>query len=596
MNGHLPETGRPIDGFFARFPRFSEEERRKIRAAWDELCTKTNGAVRENGEDASLHPLRAAEILASLSADADTAVGALLYSAAGPEGISPQERERLQEKYGAQAAALTEGAARLSGLHFNNQNIHQAEAVRKMFFAMVDDVRIILILLVGRLDDMRNLKSFSAEQQKALAQETADIWAPLANRLGISTVKDELEDLSLKFTNREVFDYIKALVAAKKSERAALLEKAVEKIRAGAEKAGIAVEVQSRAKHFWSIYQKMKRRGKSAGELYDLLAVRILCGTAAECYSLLGIVHTIWKPLEGRFKDYISMPKANGYQSLHTTVMCDEGHPLEIQIRTRAMHEIAEKGVASHWLYKKGSSNEEFSAESIPVINRLRDLVRERSGDDEFLAEIKSELLGDSIYVFTPKGDVIELPSGSTAIDFAYAIHSAVGEKIAAAKADGAIIPLSRPLKNTQVVEVITHPQAHPTVNQYNSAHTAKARQKIRAWLQANGGFESDGRHSGKPERTEKPERQTVRPSAEGMEPRPEGTRRVSGGPALKIRVEDSTKYMVKFAKCCAPAPGVPIVGYVSRGRGVIIHRAGCPNVRRIPEGENRLISVEWAE
>lgn len=598
-----------LSGFFDKFPYFMPDDRQKIKSAWDYICEYKKDVSRPCGETFILHPLRVAEILASLSLDADSIIGALLHGS--PENIGLSQDE-LKSRFGQTAASLVEGTSRLSGLKITNQTIHQAESVRKMFFAMVDDVRIILIRLADRLDKMRNLKNFPEEQQKTLAQETADIWAPLANRLGMSTIKDELEDLSLKFTNREVFDQIKNIVAAKKSERAGFLEKAVEKIKNAAEKANIKIDIQSRAKHFWSIYQKMKRRGKGADELYDLLAVRILCGTVSECYSLLGIVHTIWKPLEGRFKDYISMPKPNGYQSLHTTVMCDEGRPLEIQIRTRAMHEIAENGIASHWLYKRGTSNEEFSQQDIPIINQLKELTHSRFTDDDFLAQIKNDLLGDSIYVFTPKGDVIELPAGSTAIDFAYYIHSAIGEKISAAKADGSIIPLSRPLKNTQVVEIITHPQAHPTINQYNSAKTAKARQKIRSWLQENDNTHSFDKHEAKHETTNTADKDTAHSfnagnqNHDGNEPNPVPVHSQNSGesqiqknfnvPVLKIRVGDSTKFLVKFAGCCEPTPPQPVVGYVSRGRGVIIHNRDCPNIRRIPEAEDRLINVEWVE
>ena len=590
-----------LEKFFNRFGHFSSQEKEKIARAWGYLCARKGWERREGGEPFVLHPLRVAEILASLSLDGGTIAAALLHGSEG-EGFSVGE---LRSEFGGDVASLIEGTRRLSALKVTAQTIRQAETVRKMFFAMVDDARIILIRLADRLDKMRGLGSFPKERQKALAQETAGIWAPLANRLGIAAVKDELEDLSLKFSNREAYGYIKRLVAAKREERAGFLEGAVRKIREEAAKSGIEIDVQSRAKHFWSIYQKMKRRKKASDELYDLLAVRILCGTPAECYSLLGLVHTIWKPLEGRFKDYIAMPKANGYQSLHTTVMCGEGRPLEIQIRTRAMHEVAENGIASHWLYKRGASREEFSARDIPVIARMKELVESRAADEDFLAAVKRDILGDSIFVFTPKGDVIELPAGSTAIDFAYAIHSAVGEKISAAKADGAIIPLSRPLKNTQVIEIVTHPQAHPTVNQYNSARTAKARQKIRAYLAERGegmGFERHEARKDAPKAESRPHakplprRGTEEEAARQEARQHEGTQAQGTGAALKIRVGDSAKYLVKLAKCCSPAPPAPIVGYVSRGRGVIIHRRDCANIRKIPEAETRLVPVEWAE
>ncbi len=582
-----------LNSFFEQFSYFSLAEREKIAAAWELLCECKGEEARESGEPFVLHFMRVAEILGGLSLDADTIAAAFLHGI-DSEAIAS---ETLSARLGKAAASLIEGARQLSALQMKPHTIKQAETARKMLFALVDDARVILISLADRLDKMRHLASFPQGQQKALAQEAADIWAPLANRLGIAAIKDELEDLSLKFSNREVFDYIKRLVAAKKSERASFLESAAKKIEEEASKASIKVEVYSRAKHFWSIYQKMKRRGKDASELYDLLAVRIICDTAAECYLLVGIIHSLWKPLEGRFKDYIAMPKPNGYQSLHTTVICGEGRPLEIQIRTAAMHKLAENGIASHWLYKRGASREVFSAKSIPVINRMKELVESHAADEDFLAELKRDILGNSIFVFTPKGDVIELPEGSTAIDFAYAIHSAIGEKISAAKADGAIIPLSRPLKNTQVIEIITHPQAHPTVNQYNSARTSKARQKIRAYL-------NESEHASKQEhRTTKKE--AAKPennlTVKSDTPLPDGERSEKASisfssRSLKIRIENSTKYLIKFARCCNPEPPDAVIGYVSRGRGVIIHRKDCSNLCKIPEAESRLISVEWAE
>ena len=392
-----------------------------------------------------------------------------------------------------------------------------------------------------------------------------------------------------------MFDQIKNLVSAKKGERSTFLETAEKEIIQVAAKAGIEISVKSRAKHFWSIYQKMKKRNKAADELYDLLAMRILCPSVNECYSMLGLVHTIWKPIDGRFKDYIAMPKANGYQSLHTTVMCSDDRLLEIQIRTTEMHHIAENGVASHWLYKKGTSNEIVDANNVALINQLKELSRNRFTDEDFLSRIKRDLLGDSIFVFTPKGDIIELPAGSTAIDFAYTIHSAVGEKIVGAKADGSIIPLSQSLKNTQVIEIATHPQAHPTLNQYNNAHTAKARQKIRAWLQLNdptSAFEK--RESGEVDKQTSQQNQIGHHKGLLQTHHDEENKPEFDAAVLKIRVGDSTNFMIKFANCCKPVPPLPITGYVSRGRGIIIHRQDCNNLARIPEINNRSMCVEW--
>ncbi len=581
-------TGK-LDEFFSAFPWYTDGERDLVASAWEFMHERKGDTRRRDGEAFLEHPLRVAKILAELNLDAESLACALLHGTMEELGIGEEE---LTARFGKTVAALVSGTSKVSALKTGKKTLHGAESVRRMFFAMIADLRIILIRLADRLDRMRHLKGYPEETQRSIAQETIDIWAPLANRLGISSIKDELEDLSLKYINREVFDHIKSIVASKKGERAGYLEQAEAEIRKAASSAGIRISVKSRAKHFWSIYQKMKKRNKAADELYDLLAMRVLCDTPNECYAVLGLVHTVWKPLEGRFKDYIAMPKANGYQSLHTTVMCYGGQPLEIQIRTHEMHRVAENGIASHWLYKKGTNRDSVSVDGLSVINSLREASADQYTDEEFLANIRSEILGDSIYVFTPRGDVIELPAGSTAIDFAYAIHTAVGEKIVGAKADGAIIPLSQALKNTQVVEVITHPQAHPTANQYNNVHTAKARQKIRAWLQENepqSGFEKKEAHD-----TEKTVAHTGYAHHKGNSPQDEAAERTFDAAVLKIRVGDTTNFLIKFAACCTPAPPDPIIGYVSRGRGIIIHRQGCPNLVRIPEIDRRSIPVEW--
>jgi GTP pyrophosphokinase len=382
------------------------------------------------------------------------------------------------------------------------------------------------------------------------------------------------------------------LVQLKKGERSVYLEKAEKEIYKAAAKQNLDIKISSRAKHFYSIYQKMRKRGKAVDEIYDLLALRIICENQAACYALIGIVHTLWKPMEGRFKDYIAMPKTNGYQSLHTTVMC-EGFPLEIQIRTQEMHSVAEHGVASHWLYKKGKSKDSVSVENLSIINHLKELKKAEKNDAELFAEIKDELLGDSIYVFTPQGDVRELPAGATAIDFAYSIHSRIGETIVGAKADGNIIPLSSPLKNTQIIEILTNPQSHPTENQLHSVKTSKARNKIRSWLLQNGAIintQGTGTASALVQNSQKNATQDLsdKPldkTVAGAEEEP-----------IRIRIGDTTNFMVKSAKCCNPVFGDEIIGYVSRGRGLIIHRTGCENFLRIPNVEERSVSVIWEQ
>lgn len=576
--------------FFNEFLYFSDDDKDLITRSFNFSCLHGSSLVRSSGESWIDHPLRVATILAQLQLDAQTICTALLH------GLFPQEHDehlfsQVTEEFGATIATLSEGAARISGIKLQNKSQNQAEAIRKMFFALVDDLRIILVRLADRLDKMRNIKSYPPEQQKIMAQETLEIWAPLAHRLGIASIKVELEDLGLKFSNREVYDQIKSLVSAKKGERAQFLRLAEQTLSQAAQEAHITIDVKSRAKHFWSIYQKMKKRNKGVDELFDLLALRVLCPSVNDCYTVLGIVHSIWKPLDGRFKDYIASPKANGYQSLHTTVLCEYDIALEIQIRTYDMHTIAESGVASHWLYKQGASANQKNVEYASVVNRLKEVYKDGFEENYYLDHIKKELLGDSIYVFTPKGDIIELVQGATAIDFAYAIHTSIGEKIVGAKANGVIIPLSQSLQTTQVIDIITHPQAHPTINQYHSVKTAKARQKIRAWLKENDPsaiFEKTQHIE------EKIESQGKKGHHKGLLQKDPISEDKNDSAVLKIRVGDTTNFMIKFAACCAPKPPHKITGYVSRGRGIIIHRVECTNLVKIADISNRLIPVEW--
>ncbi|MDR2738546.1 MAG: RelA/SpoT family protein [Treponema sp.] len=586
-------------------------------STFDEKITSYSGPdqerIRQGLNWADTHSLSrllgVAAILMDLNMDADTIIAAVLQNSLEKTALT---QEAVAGKFGEDTALMVEGVTRIADISAKNKTNHEAENIRKMLFAMVSDIRVILIKLADKLYSMRTLDLAGIEERKAIAQECLDIYAPLADRLGISWMKDELEDLSLKHLNREVFTQIKDIVALKKSERRDFLEKILETITAEAKAAGIDIAVKSRAKHFYSIYQKMRKRNKSVEDLYDLLGVRILCNSIEDCYNLLGLVHRLWKPLDGRFKDYIAMHKANGYQSLHTTVMVSSGDEgrfqfpggklLEIQIRTWEMHHIAEYGVASHWLYKKGSASEVVRPKDLSIVNRLKDwkqIEGEAGGasSESFLEDIKRELLKDSIYVFTPQGKVIELPMGSTAVDFAYHIHSAVGDHCAGAKADGAIIPLSAELQNTQVVEILTATNARPHVNWLRFVKTSKARNKIRSWLQEN-----DDSLIIEKNVIAKKKAAAAEPAPQGAEKGkpPDGpvqrfVQEQPGGAAVfQVRVEDEKNMMIRFAKCCNPVAGDPIVGYVSRGRGIVIHRKNCRNLVNIPDFAERRIDTEW--
>lgn len=579
-----------INAFLKDFSEvYNSEDKEKIDDAWNYLIGKTAALKRNCGRPYYIHPLRVARILAEKHLGADTIVAGLFHNILDVDNDCLGE---IEERFGKEIANICSGTAKITGLKIKSKTMQQADCIRKMLFAMIDDIRVILVKLADRLDRMRNLKFVSPEAQKAVAKEVIDIWCPLASRLGMADIKSEMEDLSLKYSNPDVFQQIKSIVAQKKQERSEYLNNAVKKIYTATEKAGISVSISSRAKHFYSIYQKMRKRNKDAGELYDLLALRIICNTDAECYTLIGIVHGLWKPMEGRFKDYIAMPKANGYQSLHTTVICD-GKPLEIQIRTQEMHNIAEHGVASHWLYKKGTNKDMVKAEDLSIINQLRALRDEDLSNESFFKELKTELLGDSIYVFTPMGDVKELPKGANAIDFAYMIHSSIGEKIIGAKADGKIIPLTQPLKNTQIIEVLTSPYSHPTQAHLKAVKTSRARSRINAWLSANDPTYIDREAQEKRDAEILANTLYSKKVAEEKRKNSKEKKKISEYSG-KVRVDGLTNYLVTIAKCCSPVPGESIVGYVSRSRGITVHRADCLTFLRIPDIERRKVRVEW--
>ncbi len=584
--------------FSEKIQSYEPKDRERIlRAAlWvHELYEKQSAA---SGIDHIAHLLAVAGILTNLNLDADSIIAALLHDVLENNVTTP---EKIAEGFGEAIPKLVEGLTRIADISAKNKTNQEAESIRKMLFAMVQDIRVILIKLADKLHTMQTLDHLPENQRKTVAQECLDIYAPLADRLGISWMKDELEDLSLKQLNREAFLQIKEIVALKKNERKEFLDRVQEDITKEANAAGIDIEIKSRAKHFYSIYQKMRKRSKEVGDLYDLFGIRILCRTIENCYTLLGFVHRLWKPLDGRFKDYIAMPKANGYQSLHTTVMSYNGNLLEIQIRTFDMHQTAEYGVASHWFYKKGSTTEVIRPEDIPIVNRLKDwnlADNENHNSSSFLDDIKREILKDSIYVFTPLGKVIELPAGATPIDFAYAIHTSIGEHCVGAKADGSIVPLTSELQNTQVVEIMTSPNARPNVNWLQGVKTSKARSKIRSWLQQNDDSIIIEKNV--------VARKKILP-AENIQPAPSQQEKteevfqqrivddeVLNSQVLQVTVEDEKNMMIRFARCCQPITGDPIIGYVSRGRGIIIHRNNCSNLKNIPDFAERKIDVEW--
>ncbi|HYW85549.1 MAG TPA: RelA/SpoT family protein, partial [Spirochaetia bacterium] len=497
-----------------------------------------------------------------------------------------------RKEFGREVESLVQGVTKISVLRGRSRSLQHSESIRKMLFAMVKDVRVILIKLADKLHNMRTLHYLGEEDRKRIAMETLDIYAPLAGRLGISRIKDELEDLSLKHIQPAVYEQIRQFVADRKIERASYLERVKAAITKEAVASGIPIEIETRAKHFYSIYLKMRRRGKPLEEIYDLLGLRVLVESTSQCYELLGLVHKLWMPIEGRFKDYIAMPKSNRYQSLHTTVMGYAGKIIEIQIRTQGMHQTAENGIAAHWLYKSGALKEEEKTKELSVINKLREWQGAGAASGDFLDEIRKELLRDSIYVFTPKGDVVELPNGSTAIDFAYHIHTDIGDKCTGAKADGAIIPLKEPLKNTQVVEVMTSQTAHPHLDWLRYVKTSKARSKVKHWLALNDPGLIFDRNIVARKKEEPPRALIYQKPREGEPAEPET--QIRDPSKVSIRIGQERNIMIRIAQCCTPSTGDSIVGYISRGRGITVHRIGCPSIASIKDFAERSIDVEW--
>jgi GTP pyrophosphokinase len=585
-----------LDSFITQMRElYKPEEQDLILRAAECARNLHKDQLRASGEPYFIHPLQVAGILMDMKMDATSLAGALLHDTLEDTALT---REELRSRFGADVEALVFGVTKIDIANSQNKSTAEVETIRKMLFAMITDIRVILIKLADKLHNMRTLQFKTPERQKAIAQDTLDIYAPLAARLGMSSIKDELEDLSLKFLQPEVYQQIKAYVAQKKDERGQYLDRVSAAIREAAVREKLAIDVESRAKHFYSIYQKMKERNKKLEEIYDLLGIRVLCESMHECYILLGVVHRLWMPIEGRFKDYIAMPKANRYQSLHTTVMCYDGKLIEIQIRTRQMDETAEYGVAAHWLYKRRTTGgPQPETGDLAIINKLKDLNSESIATGDFLDEIKRELLKDSIYVFTPQGDVIQMTKGSTAIDFAYHIHTEIGNHAAAAKADGVIIPLKAPLKNTQVIEIITSPQARPHVDWLRYVKTGKTRHKIRAWLNKHDENLIIDRNivARKPkELPPPPPRPRPAPPEESETPPGQPTRADLAQKRLPIKVGEERNMMIHFANCCTPVTGDDIIGYVSRGRGIIIHRRDCNNILHIPDLDERSIEVEW--
>jgi GTP pyrophosphokinase len=620
----------------------SPSEQGLIQKAYIFSASAHAGQIRLSGEPYLSHPLEVANILAGLQLDAPTIAAGLLHDTIEDTMAT---REDLVGQFGEDVAKIVEGVTKISKMKFDSREEAQAENIRKMILAMADDIRVIMVKLADRLHNMRTLEFQKEIKQRLIAQETMDIYAPLANRLGLYILKIQLEDLSLRYQKPDVYNQIQEGLREHQVAGQGYIENVCTLINNLLKDNNVEGTVSGRIKHAYSIYHKMKVQKLTFDQIYDLIAFRAKVKTVKDCYTVLGLVHSLWKPVPGRFKDYISMPKANMYQSLHTTVIGPEGERIEIQIRTVEMHRLAEYGVAAHWIYKEGSKLKDKDADRFSWLRQILDWQGDLKNPREFMASLRFDLFQDEVYVFTPHGQVRELPEGATPVDFAYTIHTEVGHQCSGAKVNGRLVPLNTPLVNGDTVEIITTQGRHPSSDWLQFVKTAKARTRIKHWMRTeerarsislakevlekegrklginfvkalkNGDLEPIARemslktvddllsavgyaritpkqllHQLLPKEERLPEKVEERARQQEAARAREGQKRTSD--SIKVRgVED---VLVRFAQCCNPVPGDPIVGYISRGRGVTIHTQDCPNVANMEE--ERLIDVSWED
>jgi GTP diphosphokinase / guanosine-3',5'-bis(diphosphate) 3'-diphosphatase len=646
LTAHAERHRELFDELLAEVEGYNPEvDRELLERAYVFACEAHEHQQRRSGEAFILHPLGVARILAELRRDDATIAAALIHDVVEDTDASI---EKVRAEFGEEIARLVEGVTKLTRIHFQSREQAQAENYRKMVMAMAEDYRVILIKLADRLHNMRTIEYLGKQKQLQKARETLEVYAPLAHRLGIHSIKWELEDLAFQTLHPRKYAEIQAMVNERRADREKYVEEAGRVLKRELEKVGIQAEIAARAKHFYSIYEKMAKRGKEFNEIYDLTAMRVLVeqdGKEGErdCYGALGIIHSLWKPMPGRFKDYVAMPKLNMYRSLHTTVIGPEGKPLEIQVRTMEMHDTADYGIAAHWLYK-GKKGKKAEAEQLAWMKQLADWQREEPDPQEFRRAFPEFAL-DEVYVFTPKGEVKNLPLGSTPIDFAYAVHTDVGHRTVGAKVNGRIVPLHYDLKSGDIVEILTSKQASrgPSRDWLSLARSSRARNKIRQWFSRETREETEQRgreslenalkqhnlpykklagspllaqiirdmgfkkaedfylalgsgklqvsqvtnkvlHRLKTEEVVEEEPLPVRPKA----------REAVASQSFGIHVPGVQDVLVRLAKCCTPVPGDEIAGYISLGKGITIHRRDCPNVKSLMRNPERFTPVEW--
>jgi GTP diphosphokinase / guanosine-3',5'-bis(diphosphate) 3'-diphosphatase len=605
----------------------------KVGAAFDLAAEAHAGQLRASGEAYVTHPIASAQIVADLGIDPVAVQAALLHDV--PEDTEYSLSD-LEERFGAEVARLVDGVTKLSKFSTHTHEQQQAENIRKMFLAMAEDIRVVLIKLADRLHNMRTLAALPAEKQQRIARQTMEIYAPLAERLGIWQIKWELEDLAFQVLEPEAFAELSRRLDTRRRGRETYVDRAIAALRPELKAAGIEAELSGRPKHLYSIHKKMERKSAEFGEIYDVYAIRILVDELKDCYAALGVVHSLWRPIPGQFDDYIAVPKNNLYQSLHTAVIALDGKPLEIQIRTHQMHQVSEVGIAAHWRYKEGSKSDREYDAKLAWLRQLMDWQRDVADATEFVEGIKLDIFQDQVFVFTPRGDIKDLPAGATPLDFAYRIHTDVGHRTIGAKVNNRLVPLDYRLKNGDIVEIVTTKGEHgPSRDWLNLVRTSHAREKIRQWFKRKDRDENvvHGR-----EALERELRRLARKSIQsvGLDRIAEMARAYNydsvddfyaaigygavgpqqvvtrlgvvddaelSVPAVApptvpvrtggVRVKGVGDLLVRFAKCCHPIPGDPITGFITRGKGVTVHLTTCPTV--VNEREvSRLIDVEW--
>jgi GTP diphosphokinase / guanosine-3',5'-bis(diphosphate) 3'-diphosphatase len=592
------------------------------------------GQQRASGEPYLSHPLQVASLLVDFKMDVITVTAGLLHDVLEDTGATKAELER---EFGKDIAELVDGVTKIGKLAFSSREERQAENFRKMLVAMARDLRVLMIKLADRLHNMRTLDYLPTDKSRKIAQETLDIYAPLAHRLGMAKVKAELEDLALRTLSPDAYGDLQKRVAKRRLERETDINQVIAIIDRKLSEVGIEAQIRGRPKHFYSIFKKMHDQGREFDEIYDLTAVRVITNSVRDCYGALGVIHSLWKPVPGRFKDFIAMPKVNMYQSLHTTVIGPKGDPVEIQIRTWEMHRIAEEGIAAHWLYKEKKSGKDKLDESLLWLRQLIENQQDTKDPREFLDSVRVDLFPDEVYVFTPKGDVKALPDGATPIDFAFAVHTKVGEHTVGAKVNGKLVPLRTSLRQGDIVEIVTSPNQHPSRDWLKFVKSTRARTKINQWLKIEErarsielGREMFEREAKKyrlnptallaGEEMNRAASDLGYPTADDVlaavgygkasvhqllnklapgatletieRPKPAPGTRPKTEQGVRIRGVDDL--LVRFAKCCNPLPGDQIVGFITRGRGLTVHARDCLTVAKSVLDRERLINVEW--